>query len=98
MNIWSGSILMALKNMSTSDSINIEMNDDKLDATTSNNLPNFASVIRGLGCDQPLWDDNDVEDLEILLDVYFKQLDGIRSKIKTAVFTWFCYFSVSFVL
>lgn len=58
-----------------------------LGATTSYNLPNNAHVRRvgstksGSLVTSNYEDDNDVEDLEMLLEAYFMQLDGTRNKI-----------------
>lgn len=60
-----------------------------LGATTSNNLSNTTHVVRRLGSTRSgrsgslvtSNDDNDVEDLEMLLEAYFMQLDGTRNKI-----------------
>lgn len=59
-----------------------------LGATTSNSLPNISHSVRRLGSNRSeslatshYGDDNDVEDLEMLLDAYFMQLDGTRNKI-----------------
>ncbi|XP_004504196.1 magnesium transporter MRS2-4 [Cicer arietinum] len=57
-----------------------------LGATSSNNLSNSAHVVRRLSSTRSASivtsnDDNDVEDLEMLLEAYFMQLDGTRNKI-----------------
>ncbi|KAL2343168.1 hypothetical protein Fmac_004453 [Flemingia macrophylla] len=59
-----------------------------LGATTSNNLLSTSHSVRRLGSTRSeslvtshYGDDNDVEDLEMLLDAYFMQLDGTRNKI-----------------
>ncbi|KAK8472586.1 hypothetical protein PHAVU_002G248600 [Phaseolus vulgaris] len=68
--------------------LNQQFEEAQLGATTSNNLPNSARAIRRLGSNRSeslvtshYEDDNDVEDLEMLLDAYFMQLDGTRNKI-----------------
>ncbi|KAK7359100.1 hypothetical protein VNO77_01046 [Canavalia gladiata] len=60
----------------------------QLGATTSNNFSNAVHTVRRLGSNRSVSlvtstyeDDNDVEDLEMLLDAYFMQLDGTRNKI-----------------
>ncbi|XP_020221351.1 magnesium transporter MRS2-4 [Cajanus cajan] len=57
-------------------------------ATTSNNLLSISHSVRRLGSTRSeslatshYGEDNDVEDLEMLLDAYFMQLDGTRNKI-----------------
>lgn len=59
-----------------------------LGATTSNNHTNTAHAVRRLSSIRSgslvtsnYGDDNDVEDLEMLLEAYFMQLDGTRNKI-----------------
>ncbi|KAJ1386114.1 putative magnesium transporter MRS2-4 [Sesbania bispinosa] len=59
-----------------------------LGTTTSNNLSNTTHVVRRLSSTRSgslvtsnYSDDNDVEDLEMLLEAYFMQLDGTRNKI-----------------
>ncbi|XP_061365742.1 magnesium transporter MRS2-4-like isoform X2 [Gastrolobium bilobum] len=59
-----------------------------LGATNSNNVSNTAPIVRRIGSNRSgslmtskFGDDNDVEDLEMLLEAYFMQLDGIRNKI-----------------
>ncbi|XP_061365746.1 magnesium transporter MRS2-4-like [Gastrolobium bilobum] len=59
-----------------------------LGATASNILSNAANVVCRLGSNRSgslvasnYGDDNDVEDLEMLLEAYFMQLDGTRNKI-----------------
>lgn len=68
--------------------LNQQFEEAQLGATTSNNLPNSARSVRRLGSTRSeslaashYGDDNDVEDLEMLLDAYFMQLDGTRNKI-----------------
>ena len=53
-------------------------------ATTSNNLASIrqlGSTRSGSLVTSNFGDDNDVEDLEMLLEAYFMQLDGTRNKI-----------------
>ncbi|RDX67346.1 Magnesium transporter MRS2-4, partial [Mucuna pruriens] len=59
-----------------------------LGATTSNNLPTTSHAVRRYSSNRSeslvtshYEDDDDVEDLEMLLDAYFMQLDGTRNKI-----------------
>ncbi|XP_014510591.1 magnesium transporter MRS2-4 [Vigna radiata var. radiata] len=68
--------------------LNQQIEEAQLGATTSNNLPNSARSVRRLGSTRSeslatshYGEDNDVEDLEMLLDAYFMQLDGTRNKI-----------------
>ncbi|CAJ1938329.1 unnamed protein product [Sphenostylis stenocarpa] len=68
--------------------LNQQFDEAQLGATTSNNLPNSARSVRQLSSNRSeslvtshYGDDNDVEDLEMLLDAYFMQLDGTRNKI-----------------
>ncbi|KAK7399687.1 hypothetical protein VNO78_10876 [Psophocarpus tetragonolobus] len=69
--------------------LNQQLEDANLPPTTSNNLPIITSrSVRRLGSYRSeslvtslYGDDNDVEDLEMLLDAYFMQLDGTRNKI-----------------
>ncbi|MED6219051.1 Magnesium transporter MRS2-4 [Stylosanthes scabra] len=64
------------------------LQNQQLDAhvlpTTSNNLSisrRFGSTRSGSLVNSNMGDDNDVEDLEMLLEAYFMQLDGTRNKI-----------------
>ncbi|KAI4296215.1 hypothetical protein L6164_036191 [Bauhinia variegata] len=57
-------------------------------AVTSNSMPNTAAIVSRLSSIRSgsivtsnFGDDNDVEDLEMLLEAYFMQLDGTRNKI-----------------
>lgn len=68
-------------------------------AATSNNLSNTALVVRRLSSNRSgslvnsnFGDDNDVEELEMLLEAYFMQLDGTRNKILSVsvLITRFC--------
>lgn len=59
-----------------------------LGAATSNNVSNTPHSVRRLSSTRSgslvtsnYGDDNDVEDLEMLLEAYFMQLDGTRNKI-----------------
>lgn len=67
--------------------------------------PNLARLGSNLNCSASIIssiyaDDNDVEDLEMLLEAYFMQLDGMRNKILSVspfcmlhfVLTDFCFF------
>lgn len=56
--------------------------------TASNSIVNVGSSMRRLNSNRSASlitsnhsDDNDVEDLEMLLEAYFMQLDGTRNKI-----------------
>lgn len=67
---------------------NQQFEEAHLGATTSNNFPNTSRSVRRLGSNRSeslvtchYEDDNNVEDLEMLLDAYFMQLDGTRNKI-----------------
>ncbi|KAG5000036.1 hypothetical protein JHK82_021199 [Glycine max] len=67
---------------------NQQFEEAHLGATTSNNFPNTSRSVRQLGSIRSeslvtshYEDDNNVEDLEMLLDAYFMQLDGTRNKI-----------------
>jgi len=60
--------------------------DAHLGATASNNLLNTSHSVRRInstrsGSIVTSSDDNDVEDLEMMLEAYFMQLDGTRNKI-----------------
>ncbi|XLR19492.1 hypothetical protein S83_047404, partial [Arachis hypogaea] len=58
--------------------------DAHVGATTLNNLFNtrrLGSTRSGSLVTSNLGDDNDMEDLEMLLEAYFMQLDGTRNKI-----------------
>lgn len=62
--------------------------EDHLGAATSNNVSNTPHSVRRLSSTRSgslvtsnYGDDNDVEDLEMLLEAYFMQLDGTRNKI-----------------
>ena len=58
-----------------------------LGATASNNITNTASIVRQFSSRRSTSfvasnaEDDDVEDLEMLLEAYFMQLDGTRNKI-----------------
>ncbi|XP_021690085.2 magnesium transporter MRS2-4-like [Hevea brasiliensis] len=53
-----------------------EQSEALLGATASNSIATAASVVAG-----SISDDNHVEDLEMLLEAYFMQLEGTRNKI-----------------
>lgn len=60
--------------------------DAHLGATASNNLLNTSHSVRRINSTRSgslvtSSDDNDVEDLEMMLEAYFMQLDGTRNKI-----------------
>nr|XP_025644920.1 magnesium transporter MRS2-4-like [Arachis hypogaea] len=62
--------------------------DAHVGATTLNNLFNtrrLGSTRSGSLVTSNLGDDNDMEDLEMLLEAYFMQLDGTRNKILSVI-------------
>ncbi|KAK7374409.1 hypothetical protein VNO80_07839 [Phaseolus coccineus] len=68
--------------------LNQQLEEVKLDVTTSDNHSNFSRAIGGLGSHKSetlvtshYRNDNDVVDLEMLLDTYFNQLDETRNKL-----------------
>ena len=62
--------------------IQSQQSEGLLGASASNNIASTGSHLRRLGSSRSAsFDDQDVEDLEMLLEAYFMQLDGTRNKI-----------------
>ncbi len=75
-----------------------QQSESLLGAVASNSIVTASPHLRRLGSARSgsmvtsnFQDDNDVEDLEMLLEAYFMQLDGTRNKILSVSITLFNY-------